>query len=362
METINNKFFKDKTIALFYGGRSPEHEVSIESTKTIYPILQNLFNKVYLIGVTKQGYYHFQNLNTDFSINIEFEIQDSIKLGNELNFIPARGIFLHSNKINIDLAFILIHGNEGEDGKLQGLLDIMDIKYTGVNATSSGICMYKSLANFILKSNNINTINTLVLCKNDTVLPLRKIQEILGTSLFIKSETTGSSVGITALETPTQLSLSRAIENGFKYSERVLIQPFLKDIQEMEVAILETIDQKIIAGGPGLVLKSNMSDVLSYEKKYGKYDIATMDTTLIKNEILKKELRNQAIKIFKILNLSGFCRIDFFYKDKTIYFNEINTIPGLTNKSHYPILIKSAGYTLDTAIYEICRKSYEEKL
>ncbi len=354
-----DNFFKNKSITLFYGGRSPEYEVSINSAKTIYPILKNLFYKVYLIGVTKAGIYAIQNLNNDYSINDNFIINENIDTKNEISFIASKGIFLNNKKINIDLAFILIHGNEGEDGKLQGLLQIMDIKYTGVNPTSSGICMYKELTNAILTSKNIRCVDTLVVSRKDKLPNLNTVINKFGSSLFIKSETTGSSVGICALDNPSETSFNEAITNSFKYSERVLIQPYMKDIQEIEVAMLELNNNEVIAAGPGLVMKSNMQDILSYDKKYGLDDCATMNTEIIKDEKLKKEIKQIAINIFKYLNLSGFSRIDFFYKDNTIYLNEINTIPGLTSKSHYPILIQSANYSLDSAIYEICRTAYD---
>jgi len=354
-----DNYFKNKTITLFYGGRSPEHEVSINSTKTIYPILKTLFSKVYLIGVTKEGIYAIQNLNKDYSINNNYIINEDIDTKNEISFIATEGIFLNNKKINIDLAFILIHGNEGEDGKLQGLLEIMDIKYTGTNSTSSGICMYKELTNSILKAKNINCVDTIVVSKKDKIPSLKTVIGKLGSSLFIKSETTGSSVGICSLEKPTDTSFNEAITNSFKYSERVLIQPYMKNIQELEVAMLELNNNQIIAAGPGLVMKSNMQDILSYDKKYGLDDCATMNTEIIKDEKLKNEIKLIATNIFKYLNLSGFCRIDFFYKDNTIYLNEINTIPGLTSKSHYPILIQSANYSLENAIYEICKTAYD---
>ncbi|MDC7250442.1 MAG: hypothetical protein PQJ49_11050 [Sphaerochaetaceae bacterium] len=353
-----DKFFKNKSIALFIGGRSPEHEVSIESAKTVYPILQKLFNKVYVIGVSKNGVFYIQNLLHSTHISHNYQIKDTILEKDEISFYPSKGIFLHEDKIDIDLAFILIHGNEGEDGKLQGLLDIMNIKYCGVNATSSGLCMYKELASSILESKGIKTVKSIVLKKGDTIYPLSYYIEKLGNHLFIKSETTGSSIGVTSLKFATQELLDKAIEKAFKYSERVLIQPLMEDIQEMEVAILELENNKLIAGGPGLVVKSNMMEILSYDKKYGQVDSAYIDPFIIKDEKLKLKLQEMAKLIFKTLNLSGFSRIDFFYKDKQIYFNEVNTIPGLTSKSHYPVLINSLDITLEEAIYEICRRAY----
>lgn len=355
-----DKFFKNKNIALIYGGRSPEHEVSINSAKSVYPILQNLFNKVYLLGVSKSGTFYLQNLNSSLNINPNFCIEDTILEKQLITFIPSKGIYFNSHKIDIDLAFPLIHGNEGEDGKLQGLLDIMDIPYTGSSATSSGICMYKELATQIVKAHNIRTIETIVLSKSDKIHPIEYYQKKLSPHLFIKSETTGSSIGVTSLKYVTQELFDKAINKAFKYSKRVLIQPLMENIKEIEVAILERENKILLASNPGLVVKSNMQEILSYDKKYGSIDSAYIDPKLIKDEKLKKELKNTAIKIFKALNLSGYSRIDFFYKDNLIFFNEVNTIPGLTDKSHYPVLMESSFISFQEAIYEICRRAYEQ--
>lgn len=350
---MNN--LKNKTIALFFGGRSPEHEISINSAKTVYPLLNQLFFKVYLIYVNKQGNFFIVNCDSKLKIDSTYSIENNIKTRNEISFIANKGIYLNNIKLQLDLAFILIHGNEGEDGKLQGLLDIMNIKYTGANSTSSGICIYKELTRNILISNNINTIDTIVVDSKDKIPNLETIKKKLSNDLFIKSETTGSSIGINALVNPSFDEFFKAINYSFKYSKRVLIQPLLKDIKEVEVAILEKEDHTLIAAGPGLVIKKNMSDILSYDKKYGNVDSATINTEIIKDKKLIELLQNQAKQIFKYLNLSGYSRIDFFIYEDKIYLNEVNTIPGMTSKSHFPLLLEKENISLIDALAKISK-------
>lgn len=348
---------KDKKIALFFGGRSYEHEVSINSAKTVFPILKNIFDKVFLIYVNKYGSYYLINCDDNLQINNNFQIDDKITIKNEILFRANKGIYLKNNYLNIDLAFILIHGNEGEDGKLQGLLDIMNIKYTGCNAIGSSLCMYKGFAQKVLDANNIKTIDTIIINKKDRNFDFEKIINTLGTNLFIKSETSGSSIGINAIKDCNIDKFNNALDYSFKYSDRVLIQPYLADIEELEVAILEKSDNQIIAAGPNLVVKKDMKSILSYQIKYGDKDCATIDINAYIDNDVKNKINKLAIKIFKALDLKGYSRIDFFLHKDTIYLNEINTIPGLTSKSHYPILINSKNISLEKAIYEICKGS-----
>ena len=351
-----DNILKQKTIALFFGGRSPEHEVSINSAKTLYPILKNLFNKVLLIYVSIDGIFYLIDKNNDFNFDLNYIVKYETSSHRELSFIPNKGIMYNNNLLYLDLAFIAIHGNEGEDGKLQGLLDIVNIKYTGCNSTSSGLCMYKDLCQQIVKNNNIKTIDTIVLTRKERQPSLEEAQKKLSKNLFIKSETTGSSIGATPLINPTKNEYNTAIYEAFQLSERVLIQPLLENILEVEVAILEK-ENEVIASNVGVVIKDKMDETLTYERKYGKVNTATIDPNFPLDDDISSKVKNNAIKIFKTLNLSGFSRIDsFLYKDEVI-FNEVNTIPGLTSNSHYPILINSIGISLEKAIYEICMRA-----
>ncbi len=351
-----DNLLNNKNIALFFGGRSPEHEVSINSAKTVYPILQKLFKKVFLIYVSIDGVYYLIENKNDFLFDIKYLNNNISIIKNEIIFSPNKGILFENKILDIDLAFIAIHGNEGEDGKLQGLLDIVNINYTGCNSTSSGLCIYKDLSQQIVKNNNIKTIETIVLTRKQRQPTLKEVQQKLSKNLFIKSETTGSSVGIAPLINPTREKYNTAIYEAFQFSERVLVQPLLDNILEVEVAILET-ENEILASKVGVVIKDNMCETLTYERKYGNEKPATIDPNYPLDNEIKNQIKNNAIKIFNALNLSGFARIDSFIYKNEVIFNEVNTIPGLTSNSHYPILINSIGITLEKAIYEICMRA-----
>ncbi|MBK5200954.1 MAG: hypothetical protein JJE21_05400 [Spirochaetaceae bacterium] len=336
---------KKYSVALLYGGASPEHEVSISSSKGVYPLLKNLTKSVYLIGISKNNEFYLQNEN-DFL----YEITNNIKPINKLEIIPNKGFSLNGKILNIDIAFPVTHGCYGEDGRLQGLLSYINIKTCGCDNVASAICMSKAHCSSILKDHDIKTTESIVfdIFNNYTY---KEVVKKFGTKLFIKSETTGSSVGVHAIKKKIdEIEFQEIIKESFKYSNRVLVQPLYDCMEEIECAALEH-EGKIIIGGPGIVVKPGEDTILSYDLKYAKENGATMNTNPNLNEKVKENIRYIAKRIFKILNLKSYARIDFFYfKDGTLLLNEVNTLPGLTSVSHYPLLIKSIGISEEEAI------------
>lgn len=343
----NNLLFglKKYSVALFYGGASPEHEVSISSAKGVYPLLKNLTKSVYLIGISKNNEFYLQNEN-DFL----YEITNTIKENNKLKIIPSKGFSLNDKLLNIDIAFPVTHGCYGEDGRLQGLLSYTNIKTCGCDTIASAICMSKDHCSSILKNHGIKTTDSIVF----DIFNNYSYQEVIkkfGTKLFIKSETTGSSIGVNAIKTQIdEKKFQEIIKESFKYSNRVLVQPLYEGMEEVECAALEH-NGKIIIGGPGIVVKPGDKKLLSYNLKYDTLNGATMNTNTNLSEEIERSIKNTAKRIFEILSLKSYARIDFFYfKDKSFLLNEVNTLPGLTTVSHYPLLIQSEGISMEESI------------
>ena len=356
MLKINNdivKKLKRINIALVYGGNSPEHDVSIQSAIGVYSILKEICHTVYLIGISKDNTFYLQNAIEDedgIRIIENYKISININEINKLSVIPGHGIALNKRILPFYLAFPVTHGEYGEDGKLQGLLSICNISVCGCDTTSSSICMSKAHCSSILNDNNIKTVKTIILDKYNNTISLKDVKKILGNKLFIKSETTGSSIGVHIIKDNDEVAFKKAISDSFNYSQRVLIQPLYENFREVECAVLEH-RSKIIIGGPGCVEKPTSNELLSYKTKYDAVDCAKMNPSPNINESIKNEIRNIAEKIFKILHLSSYSRIDFFLtEDNKIILNEINTLPGLTALSHYPLLIQAGGIEFKDAI------------
>ena len=206
-------------VALIYGGRSAEHEVSINSAKTIEKILKRNHHTLYPIAIDRNGCWFLQK-----------QVQNTIDERIPLWIVPGSGIYAQSGMLPIDAGFPTTHGWGGEDGNLQGLCTLAKIPLAGCDTVSSAIGMHKALAQSIFDRSGIPTIPTITVTTAMTVTDslLEKFRRRLGPSLFVKPENAGSSVGVTALIDPDRASLARALQLALAYSERALLQPYYR--------------------------------------------------------------------------------------------------------------------------------------
>lgn len=308
-----------KKILILFGGNSTEHYISCKSAKCI---LENIDKKNY--DVTSVGI----NLNNDWYIyndDIEcLETGDWIernvsKIDNVIEFIR-----------NFDVVFPIIHGNNGEDGRLQGMLDLFNIKYVGCKTTSSAISMDKVFSKYVFEKLKIPQIKYVSFENN---INIKTIIKNLTFPMIVKPANGGSSIGIEKANNKKELI--KAIETAKKYDSKIIIEEFIK-AREIEIAILE--DKELIISEPGEILSGN--EWYDYDAKYYNDNSKTIIPTDIPKDIVK-QIKEYAKKAFIGLNAKGLSRIDFFYKPvtKEIFINEINTLPGFTTISMYPKLM-----------------------
>jgi len=224
-ETLHNKHIH---VALIFGGRSPEHEVSSLSARGIYNLIQETTgNAPFIIHITKKGgLYLIPSLDSEKKITKEWK---------ELVASPSRGLMILADQtiLPIDLVFDIIHGNEGEDGRLQSLLQMSNIRFCGSDPTASTLGMAKGHAQSVWEAHGLKTIPTLTFSKGDHI-DFDTIVKKLPGKLIIKSETTGSSVGVHAIKNKIdEIEFQEIIRESFKYSNRVLVQPLYEDMEEM---------------------------------------------------------------------------------------------------------------------------------
>ncbi len=347
-------------VALLYGGRTPEHEVSISSARTIYKALLDAGYSVLLIGVSLKGAWFLQQ-----------EMLPQIQEKQLLSLYPGRGIFLDGKQLPVDVAFTTIHGYQGEDGNLQGTCILCNIPLCGCDTLSSAIGMHKAVSAQLFAAEGIPVVPTWVLdsyqLKSLSPELFTFIKNKLGGDLFIKPENAGSSVGVMALPDAHYHDFTIAVENARRYSERVLIQVLMRDIQEIECAILREEDESLLIAGPGRVIDpaKEREGYLSYAHKYGEIDSAHLLVPSGIDPEVEHQIRVFAKKAFLAIKADGYARIDFFVQKNSIYLNEINTSPGMTEKSHYPVLMQSVGYDLprvvSTLINHALNRGKEEK-
>ena len=299
-------------IAVIYGGKSYEHDISVRSFKSF---INNINTKKYelsTIYVDKDGIWYC----------------DNIIINNIVDFLKKQ-----------DVIFPLIHGNIGEDGKLQGVFETFNINYVGSNTISSALAMDKAFCKIILDKYKIKQIPYVIVNKKSKI---KDIIEKLNFPVIIKPANGGSSIGISVANNNRELV--RALTNAFKYDKKVVVEKFIK-ARELEVGIIE--NNGIICSSIGEIRTNGFYD---FDSKYIKDTEVIVDADISKN--IKLEIKECARKVFKILECFSFARVDFLYDEDNneLYFNEINTIPGFTDISMFPKLFIHDGYSYSDII------------
>lgn len=302
---------------ILFGGNSFEHEVSCNSVNFIINNIDKNKFDYNVVGIDFDGKWYEVDKNIDINVNWKDKY---IKVVN--NIIEYLKCF--------DIVFPMIHGNIGEDGKLQSLFELFNIKYVGCNSYSSLICYDKLLTKLILDKYSIPQVPYLIYNENTDI-------EKVKYPSIVKPCKCGSSLGISVVNNKSELI--NAIKEARKYDNNIIIESYIKENRELECAILEK-NNKLIMSDIGEINKNN--GWYSYDSKYN----TKIDTKISNiNKCIKKEIKKYSKQIFNILGCKGLSRIDFLYdiKENKIYFNEINTMPGFTEISMYPKLIRNSG-------------------
>lgn len=288
-------------IGVLFGGKSAEHEVSINSAKNVIQALDKNKYEVKKIKIQKDGKFDINQLK------------------------------------NFDVIFPVLHGPFGEDGSMQGLLKVLDIPFVGPSVLGSAVGMDKDVMKCILNNAGIKNAKYVML-KNKDKFTFESVKKVLGLPMFVKPANLGSSVGVSKVKNKKDFEV--AINNAFKYDSKIIIEEMVEG-RELECAILG--NENPMASRVGEVVLN--SEFYSYNAKYISAIDARIDIpakNLPKN--IEKKIQDIALKTFKVLNCEGMSRVDVFLKKNgKIYVNEINTIPGFTNISMYPKLWEISG-------------------
>lgn len=349
-------------VAVLFGGKSAEHEVSIQSAKNVFYSLDKDKYEPVLIGIDKKGGWH--QLNENFLLESSFSNKQSIT-NNEVSLVLKNGnslvITTPSESLeNIDVVFPVLHGTFGEDGTVQGALQLMNIPYVGSGVLGSAIGMDKDVTKRLLHEAGIPVAKFLIFTKIEK-LQFDNIRKKLGLPFFVKPTNLGSSVGVNKVHNESEFE--SAAKEAFEYSSKIIMEEVITG-REIEISVLGNEDP--IVSIPGEII--NNHEFYDYEAKYLDENGADLKipADLPKEKIT--ELQSLAKKIFQILCLEGMARIDVFLsKDGIFYVNEANTIPGFTNISMYPKLWEASGISypqlVDTLIQlAIERHNKQEQL
>ena len=310
-------------VCVIYGGMSTEHEVSLQSSKNVIDNLDKGKYKIYPVFIDKNGEW----------------IHNDKKLKDIVEFLSK-----------MDVVFPVLHGKYGEDGTIQGMLELLKIPYVGCNVLSSSLCMDKVYAKFMFEKANINQAKYIYIkdeniyvneeldetrLENDEIVKL--VEEKLKFPVFVKPANSGSSVGVKKANNGPELIV--ALQNASIYDRKVLIEEEIVG-KEVECAVLGNNYPQASTVGEIIAADTFYTYDAKYNNKESKIKIpANIDEAKI------DEIRKIAVKAFKALDCIGLARVDFFVQKDTdkVYLNEINTMPGFTEISMYPKLWEYSG-------------------
>ena len=323
-------------IALIYGGRSAEHEVSILSTRSIYNNLDKSKYNIFPFAISKKGKWLKTEKSKEY---LNSEINSIPDQGNR-NLFPLEVIDFLQKKI--DLAFPVLHGPFGEDGKIQGFFEILNIPYVGCDLSSSAVSMDKELMKKIFAYHDIPQTKFYVLKKHQykaekNVKFYKKLKNKLGLPFFVKPANMGSSIGITKVN--GEQNFIEALNCAFEYDKKIIIENFVK-AREIEASVI-LLGQEIMVSTPGEIIAQH--DFYDYKAKYQDSKTKLIIPAEIEDKY-KKVIKSLAVRVFNAVGADALARIDFFLtENQEVLVNEINTMPGFTKFSMYPLLFKESG-------------------
>lgn len=312
-----------KKVIILFGGNTSEHLISCKSAKSILENIDKNIYDVIPVVISKDNLWYLYE--SDYSLVESWEEQKLSKIENIISFLK-----------NVDVVFPIIHGNTGEDGKLQGLFELFDIKYVGSDVLTNAICMDKDYTKTILESYGIPTAPYITINKKDYD---KNIIINFEYPVIVKPSSSGSSIGINVVDDYNELN--KYIEYAFNYSDKVIVEKFI-NARELECAVLKTNNDIHISTIGEIKYSSRFYD---YDAKYVNDSELIIPSTI--NEYVVNRIREYVKKICNVLNIKGLSRIDFLYEEDTdkIYLIEINTLPGFTTISMYPKLLNYDGIT-----------------
>jgi D-alanine-D-alanine ligase len=333
-------------VAVVFGGRSGEHEVSLASAESIMRHMDRSRYEVIPVGITREGRWllggdSLQMLRSGYSGG-ETPALVTAENGSSIAVRSQPGDERLSNhKLSVDVVFPVLHGTFGEDGTVQGLLELAGVPYVGAGVLSSAVGMDKAVMKALFEHEQLPVPRYLVFTRReweaDPNTVAARAEETLGYPCFVKPANSGSSVGITKAK--DRHGLHRSLETAARYDRKILVEEGING-REIECSVLG--NDEPTASVAGEVIPHG--EFYDYKAKYGDEETRLVIPAPIKDETAE-EVRRLAVAAFRAIDCSGMARVDFFLERETgrLYLNEINTIPGFTNMSMYPKLWEASG-------------------
>ena len=349
------------SVCVLFGGMSPEHEVSLRSAESVLNNMDHEKYNVFPVGITKEGNWILYT-GTDYSL-LPTGQWKTYEGNRRAAISPVRGQGLLSFegdcvvRERIDVVFPVLHGENGEDGAMQGLLQMAGIPYVGPHIAASAVSMDKTLTKLVVDHAGVTQAAWQLVRRGeldnhmDNVLD--SLEKRFSYPMFVKPAGTGSSVGVS--KAAERDGLRDALVGAAAFDSKILVEEFIHG-REVEVAVMG--NDNPVASVCGEI--DSGADFYDYDAKY----VTDTSTAYIPARIpedVEEIVRDAAVKVYSAIGCKGLSRVDFFvtYEDNRVVFNEINTLPGFTSISMYPKLFAASGIPYDQLIDELIKLAME---
>ncbi|WP_200553022.1 D-alanine--D-alanine ligase [Kosakonia sp. LAM2021] len=331
-------------VGVVFGGKSAEHEVSLQSAKNIVDAMDKSRFDVVLLGIDKQGQWHVSDAN-NYLLNASDPARIALNPSeNSVALVPGiqqQQLIQAENSTplpNVDVIFPIVHGTLGEDGSLQGMLRLANLPFVGSDVLASAACMDKDVTKRLLRDAGLSIAPFITLTRaNREQISFSDVQAQLGLPLFVKPANQGSSVGVSKVTNETQYHA--AVNLAFEFDKKVVVETGIKG-REIECAVLGNDEPQASTCGE-IVLNS---EFYAYDTKYIDENGAQVVVPADIDPAINDKIRAIAVQAYQTLGCEGMARVDVFLTpENDVIINEINTLPGFTNISMYPKLWQASG-------------------
>ena len=352
---------KKLSVCVLFGGISPEHEVSLRSAEFVLNSLDPEKFNVFPVGITKNGDWILYT-GTDYSLLPTGEWKDYPE-NRRAAISPVRGQGLLSFEGDcvvrewIDVVFPVLHGENGEDGAMQGLLQMAGIPYVGPHVAASAVAMDKTLTKLVVDQAGIRQASWMLVRSTDVDMRLDwvmdQVEKKFSYPVFVKPAGTGSSVGVS--KASDRDALKDALLKAGTYDGKILVEEFIHG-REIEVAVMG--NESPVASICGEI--DSGAEFYDYDAKYITDTSVAYIPARISDEV-EEQVRDAAVRIYSAIGCQGLSRVDFFvtYEGDEVVFNEINTLPGFTSISMFPKLFAASGIPAEQLVEELLKLAME---
>ena len=352
---------KKLSVCVLFGGMSPEHEVSLRSAESVLNNMDAEKYNIFPVGITKEGDWILYGGDNYAALPTGGWLEHPDNRRCAISPVRGQGLLCFEGECvvreRIDVVFPVLHGENGEDGAMQGLLQLAGIPYVGPHVSASAVSMDKTLTKLVADKAGVTQAAWHLVRRCDLEGKVENTLDALESSfaypMFVKPSGTGSSVGVS--KAADREALLKALQEAARFDDKILVEEFIRG-REVEVAVMG--NDSPMASVCGEI--DSGADFYDYEAKYVT-DTSTAYIPARIDEDVAEHVREAAVKIYSAIGCQGLSRVDFFvtYDDNRVIFNEINTLPGFTSISMYPKLFDASGIPYGQLIDELLRLAQE---